>query len=271
MNLKQMTLENESLIDFRVKESVGIIENAVRKSGLVPLIVNFSGGKDSMLLLDLVQKVTDNFLCCYMVSGIEFREAIKFAEKSCRGFGRKLLFSYPSYYKGDFFERLNDLGYWPTIKKTWCNRDLKIRPQKKMLNKQLGKCRFFKLNGVRRYESRRRTKMHKNTPKSGFMLPDYNVSQDIMVFPILNWKSQTIKDYLESEGIAIKQSPLYKEYGVSGCFWCPFYQRSIYEKILRKNPNLYDKFIEWEEKLGQPSANGFVWLREVKRLVGGEG
>jgi 3'-phosphoadenosine 5'-phosphosulfate sulfotransferase (PAPS reductase)/FAD synthetase len=50
------------------------------KTGETPLIVNFSGGKDSMVLLDLVRQTTDKYVCFYMVSGIEFAEAIDFVK-----------------------------------------------------------------------------------------------------------------------------------------------------------------------------------------------
>jgi len=264
----QMTLENESLLDSRIKESNSIIEVAIKKSASVPLIVNFSGGKDSSVLLDLVQKVTDNFVCCYMISSIEFPEAIEFAKASCKRLGKKLLLSDPSYYKGDFFERLRWFRYFPTVRATWCSRDLKWRPQKRMLTKIYGKEKFFKLNGVRRFESSRRKKMHIATPRKGFMFEDYDVTNDIMVFPILNWTTKNVLGYLEQRKIEIMPNPLYDVYGVSGCYWCPFYQPSIYKRILTQDLNLLDRFIEWEEKLEMPSVSGFKWLRDIKEKVG---
>jgi phosphoadenosine phosphosulfate reductase len=266
-----LTLDSsqESVLDYRIRESLEIIEKARRKSGLIPLILNYSGGKDSSVLLDLVRKVTQNFLCFYTVSGIEFPEAITFAEESCRRANVKLLLSHPSDYKGGFFERLERFRYWPTIRKTWCSRDLKFRPQKRVLKNQLGTDKFFKLNGVRRFESTRRTKMHVQTPHKEFMLPDFNVSKDVMVFPILNWRDEDVLEYLRQESLTILPNPLYEKYGVSGCYWCPFYQKAIYIRILKQNPCLYDEFIKWEKLLGKPSASGFTYLRDLKTEVCG--
>jgi len=263
----QVTLQGESVLDYRIQESVQIIEKAVHQSALVPLIVNFSGGKDSSVLLDLTQKVTDRFICCFTISGIEFPEVIEYAEESCKRFRRKLIMSTPNLYKGGFFERLEYFGYFPTVRKRWCSRDLKFRPQKRLLTKLYGKGRFFKLNGVRRFESTRRKAMHIKTPRKGFMIPDYDVPHDIMVFPILNWTSENVREYLRQNRIHIPENPLYKRSGVSGCYWCPFYQPSIYEQIISQNPTMYDRFIEWEEKLDFPSVNGFQWLRDIKEKV----
>lgn len=263
----QVTLEKETVLELRIRESLSIIENAVKKSALVPLIINFSGGKDSLTMLDLVQKVTDNFICCYMTTGIDFPEAKQFAIDSCRRFKRKLLVSFPSEHKGDFFQRLAQFRKFPTIKATWCSRDLKFRPQKKMLTRLYGKLRFFKLNGVRRFESSRRRKMHISTPRQGFMLPDYDVSKDIMVFPILNWSNEDVKQYLELNKIRVPTNPLYEKYGVSGCYWCPFYQPSIYRRIMKQHLSLYDRFIEWETLLNAPSVSGYHWLSKIKQEI----
>lgn len=260
----QHTLEGESILDARIKESISVINKVAQKTGETPLIVNFSGGKDSMVLLDLVRQTTDKYVCFYMVSGIEFSEAIDFAKAQCERLAVKLLLSSPVDYKGDFFTRLGIIGYFPTVQNNtlWCNRDLKIRPQKRVLNRVFGNQLFFKLNGVRRYESSRRMKIHRKT--KDFMRQDYHVSKSVMVFPILNWTDENIRDYLKMRAIHVAVNPLYERYGVSGCYWCPFYQRQIYERIIPQNPNLYDKFIEWEVKLNKPSVSGLVWLKDLK-------
>lgn len=260
----QHTLEGESILDARIKESFSIIEKTVKKTGETPLIVNFSGGKDSMVLLDLVRQVTDKYVCFYMVSGIEFAEAIEFVKVQCDKLDVKLLLSTPADYKGDFFTRLGIIGYFPTVQNNtlWCNRDLKIRPQKRVLNRVFGNQLFFKLNGVRRYESSRRMKIHRGT--KDFMRPDYHVSKGVMVFPLLNWTDGNIREYLKMRAIHVAVNPLYEKYGVSGCYWCPFYQKEIYERIIPQNPNLYDEFIKWEVKLNKPSVSGLVWLKDLK-------
>jgi len=260
--VEQLKLANidEKFLAERLEESRQVIQEVVGKSEK-PLIIQFSGGKDSMAMVGLVREVTDNFICSYMKTGIEFPEAITFAKDTARKLNFDLLISTPEDHLGSFFERLPNFG-WPTIHSTWCNRDLKVRPQKKRLVKEYGKGNYYKIVGVRRYESTRRRKMHS---AGNFFANDYQVGGDTLVYPLLNWTSDDVKNYLKASGLPT--SGLYKDYGVSGCYWCPFYQASIYLRILKDYPNLYDQFIEWEEKLG-PSVNGHKYLRDLKKEAG---
>ena len=96
------------------------------------------------------------------------------------------------------------------------------------------------------------------------MRSDYHVSKSMMVFPILNWTDENIRDYLKMRAMRVAVNPLYERYGVSGCYWCPFYQKQIYERIIPLNPNLYDEFIDWEVRLNKPSVSGSIWLKDLK-------
>lgn len=268
MTQTQTTIDGENELDFKIREARTIIANTVQRCNSNPLIINFSGGKDSQTLLDLVSGVTDNFLCFYMISGIDFQESIDFAKASCEKLGYKMLTSCPSDYKGGFFERLPIIGYFPTVQNTtlWCNRDLKIRPQYRVLQRHFGKnVTFYKLNGVRRYESARRMKIHAST--KDFMRMDYHVAKSVMVFPILNWTDEDVRAYLKAKSITVPKNPLYEKYGVSGCWYCPFYQPSIYRRIMRLNPCLYDEIIEWETRLNKPAGSGFTYLRDLKKEI----
>ena len=242
-----------------IEEAQSVIKQSAEASDK-PLIVQFSGGKDSMTLVSLVREVTDNFVCSYMKSGIEFPEAVDFAKQTINKLGLDLIISTPEDHRGSFFERLPLFG-WPTVRSIWCNRDLKVRPQKKVLNRLFGKGKFYKMVGVRKSESARRRKMHS---KGNFFAEDYQVGTDILAYPILNWTTDDVINYLKEK--KLPTSSLYKKYGISGCYWCPFYQASIYRRILKDHPNLYDPFIDWEEKLG-PSVNGYIYLRDLKNEI----
>ena len=248
-------------LDSRVRRSLAVIKYADRKSPK-PLVVNFSGGKDSTVLLDLVQRVTDRFICMFCVTGIEFPEAIESAKRTAEEKGLDLYFSYPSDHKGGFFERLSEFKTFPTIKQTWCSRDLKFRPQKKLLKAVFGDCVLYKLNAVRREESSRRRLIYNGR---SYVAKDPNVSRDIMVFPILDWTTLERDRYIENRRLKVETARLYRSYGVSGCYWCPFYQPHIYRRILKDNINLYDQFIKWEQVLNSSSVIGHNWLRDLKK------
>ena len=105
--------------------------------------------------------------------------------------------------------------------------------------------------------------IYRRMAEQGYMRPDPDQPEAVMVFPILEWTNKDVKDYIQLRDIKQKQSPLYKRFGVSGCIYCPFYQPKIYKRIAREDPNLYDRFIEYERKLGKPAVIGQVWLRDL--------
>lgn len=251
---------SEFFLNQRLEESYNIIKQASSNTDK-PLIIQFSGGKDSMAMLGLVREITTNFVCSFMQTGIEFPESIEFAKNSAKHFGIELLISTPQDHLGDFFQRLEKFQTFPTVRETWCNRDLKIRPQKKMLNRILGKGKLIKLVGVRRSESTRRQRIYKY---GEFLRPDNQVGGDDNLYPILHWTDDDIMNYLKSQNLPT--SSLYSKYGVSGCYWCPFYQASIYRLILKDQPNLYDEFIKWENIIG-PSVSNYTYLKDLKAEV----
>ena len=148
----------------------------------------------------------------------------------------------------------------------WCCRDLKLRPQKAMLHETFGKGVFYKLEGIRLAESSRRSFIYKDY-RDSMMRPDGEHKGSYEVFPVLRWTDHDVLKYLEMAGLPT--SGLYKKFGVSGCSWCPFYGPDLYRYILAKMPDypLFQRVIEWEEKLSQPSVAGMIYLRDLKREV----
>jgi len=269
IDAKQMTLEGEDLLSARIKKASDIIRQAKDKSEL-PLIVNFSGGRDSQVLLDLVQQVTPDFLCFYMVSGIDWKESLRHVENICREYDAKLMVSHPQDYAtcwsvrvNGFFERLERFGYWPTFTKQWCSVFLKIRPARQVLRRIFGREPIFKPNGVRREESNRRMQIYRRLATHGYMVKDPDQPEATMVFPILDWSGEDVREYMRSRGMKHKENPLYNKFGVSGCYYCPFYEAAIYERIAKEDPGLYDRFIEYEVRLGRPAVAGNIWLRDI--------
>lgn len=241
----------------RVAEANNIIRSAINQSSH-PLVVNFSGGRDSMAMLSLAKKQTDYLVCCYNVTGIEFPEAIDFARWAAQLLSAPLAISYPQDHKGDFFQRLEMFRRFPTMVTPWCQRDLKTRSEAKMLRREYGKGTFYKLVGVRRWESSRR---HSIYARSGFIRPDGD-SSGFLVYPLVNWRDDDVANYLKAEGLPT--SGLYPKYGVSGCYYCPFYPPELYLRVMKHEPNLYDRFIEWENILHAPAVQGQNYLRDLK-------
>ncbi len=254
---------DERFLAERLEESRRVVREIAEKSEK-PLIIQFSGGRDSMAMLGLVQEVTDDFVCAYMATGLEFKGIIPFVKETCQKYGVRLLISNPSMHKGNIFKRVRQFKTFPGLIATWCCRDLKLRPQKKMLIKEFGKGTFYKLEGIRLHESTRRRSIYAEYTGTPYR-EDGEFRGSYEVFPIINWTDRDVLNYLKMKGLPT--SGLYKEFGVSGCSWCPFYQPDIYRRILGKMPNHYDRFIELENELDLPSVSGYYFLRDLKKEV----
>ncbi|KKM17398.1 hypothetical protein LCGC14_1676140 [marine sediment metagenome] len=249
----------------RLVESRRIVREIAAKSKL-PLFIQFSGGRDSMAMLGLVQEVTDNYICTYMATGLEFKGVIPFVKETCRKLGARLMISNPGMHKGNLFKRIETFQSFPGLIATWCCRDLKLRPQKKMLIQVFGKGTFYKLEGIRLSESVRRKYMYKEYTGNPIR-EDGEFRGSYEVFPIINWTDRDVLNYLEMKGLPTMRH--YQEFGLSGCAFCPFYQPDIYKQVLGKYPDypLYKRVIEWENRLDKPSVGGYYFLRDIKREI----
>lgn len=247
----------------RLKESREVVKEVAARSKQ-PLIIQFSAGCDSMAMLGLVREVNAYHVCAYMATGLEFQGFIQFVKDTCNKLGEKLVISNPSMHKGNLFKRIEKFHTFPLISTTWCCRDLKLRPQKKMLRETFGKGPFYKLEGVRRFESARRAVIYKSYSEVP-VREDGEHRGSYEVFPIINWTDEDVRQYLEESGLPT--TSLYRQFGISGCSWCPFYGPDIYRRVLVELPTHYDRIIDWEEKLGIPSVPGKIYLRDIKKEV----
>jgi len=243
----------------KVSEALRIIEKARRKTR-VPLIVNFSGGKDSVVTIDLVSRVTREFKAFFMESSIDFPETLDFVRRQAEILGVELLTSNPKRdYLGDFYDFVERYGYFPNFKAPWCSSRLKHRPSKRVLQRLFGEEMVYRLTGIRRFESTRRTRVYH---PAEFFQSDCENSRARLVHPLLLWTDEDVAEYIAEKRLEVHSG--YKVCGVSGCFWCIYYQRSIYERVLKMKPNLYEGIIRLEEKFGQPSCAGRLFLRDLK-------
>jgi hypothetical protein len=101
--------------------------------------------------------------------------------------------------------------------------------------------------------------MYKN---KGFAVPDGDLSGSYIVYPILEWSGDDVKEYLKLHNFESHKQ--YSAFGVSGCAYCPFYQPEIYQRILNVYPDIYDSIIELETDIGKPAASGNLFLKNIK-------
>ena len=198
-----------------------------------PITVSFSGGKDSLVILDLVSSVTKDFTVIYIDTGLEHPETRTYVDKLVSDRGLKLLTASA----GDAFDE-NFPSFGPPAKDfRWCCKVCKLAPASEIIDEHFPQGTLT-VEGNRRLESFSRGRIE---------LVDENpfVPGQTIVNPIRDWTALDV--WLHIIWRDLPYNPLYDEdIERVGCWMCPSSLESEYMDISRLSPDLSKA---WEHKL----------------------
>jgi phosphoadenosine phosphosulfate reductase len=208
------------------------IRDAMAKHQL-PLSVSFSGGKDSLVVLDLVKSVTDDFATVFVDTGLEHPSTREYVKRFSEERGLRLLVARAD----DAFDE-NMPAFGPPAKDfRWCCKVCKLAPAAKLIEERFPDGTLT-VEGNRRLESFSRANID---------LVEENpfVPGQIVVNPIREWTAFDVWLYIISA--KLPYNPLYDEdIERVGCWMCPSSLASESAEISRLNPELARA---WEAKL----------------------
>lgn len=264
-------------LDYKIEESIALIRHAEKLAlSLQPnygFWVAFSGGKDSQVLLKLVQLAGVKYQAIYNVTTNDPPENIYFIRENYK----EVIFNHPS---RNFYKLIEKKGL-PTIFHRFCCRYLK----------ESSGAGFLVLTGVRREESSKRAKYEElaiisrrkeHSDKSKVVTIDSLLESNhscikgkdkVTLRPILGWSSSDVWNFIKLFHLPI--NPCYSQFGRVGCMFCPFssvsqikYYESKYPKFKELIIKSMSKYVASHDSSRLASADEYYewWLSKKSTL-----
>lgn len=218
VDIASMVRKNADLIEKLSSETIKSVFNTFNKfKGKVDFFhVSYSGGKDSEVTLDIVQKALphNDFVVVFGDTGMEFPDtyrSVEIAKQKCKDTGIRFYIAKSHMTPMESWNRFGP----PSSTNRWCCSVHKTTPQLLLLRDVLKKASFTEMAfvGVRADESVRR---------SGYDYISYGTKHrgQYSCNPILRWNSAEVYLYIYSYGLHINDG--YRHGNTrAGCLVCP--------------------------------------------------
>jgi phosphoadenosine phosphosulfate reductase len=228
------------------KESVAIARVYEAKSKKVA--VSFSGGKDSLVVLDLAVRAGIK-KAVFCDTTIEFEQTLDYVRQM------------KDYYSIDievvrapitFFDMVERIQV-PSRRLRWCCEVFKFGPVAQYARKE--RLEAF-LTGLRCDESNKRSLY--TTEDNNPLVPFKQIN------PIIDWSSNDVWDYIKRYSLPF--NPLYEHFERVGCWCCPFRTQKDWRIIEQLFPEKVSDFEKILERYGQK-----VGIKDMEEFIKGRG
>lgn len=269
-----MMADKEKMAIERLKTAS---EMSFARYGL-PLNIQFSGGKDSEVLLHLAEISGIPFVVSHALTTADAPETVKFIKQE--------------------FHRLEDKGiecnislptYKGKITSMWQLIPMKLFPPTRLMRyccevlKESSTDNCFIATGVRWDESQKRQKrgifetitkdvtkrtiLNNDNDDKRLLFENCQMRGELVVNPIIDWTTEEVWDYTHTEKLPC--NPLYCVFKRVGCIGCPMASKGRYKEFERypKYKDLYirsfDRVLERRRMLGKSNNSGWQTGRDV--------
>lgn len=266
-------MDKEQLAIARLQDAARLSEHRYHE----PLLITYSGGKDSQVLVSLAEKAGINFEVINSHTTADAPETVYFIRdqfKQMEERGIKCSIAMPRY-------KDKPVSMWTLIPMKLMPPTRTVRYCCDVLKENTGRNRFI-ATGVRWAESPRRKNgrgimelNHKDKEKRIILSSDNdprrmdfetcNLRGRMTVNPIVDWSNDDVWSYVSSEKLPI--NPLYCEGWLRvGCIGCPLAKRSIRQREFARWPafeklyiSAFDRMLAARKAVGKADESWMEW------------
>lgn len=222
---------NRTHLERKAEKAIEFLKKVFDEYGKLPILVSYSGGKDSLVALDLTYRTGHKFSILFNDTGLEPSETYGNVEEVSKIYNAELIVASAgdSYWRG-----LGEFGP-PARDYRWCCKVIKLAPITRTLLSRFPKG-YISVVGERALESSQRAKLPR-VSRSRW------VARDIVVSPILDWTALEVWGYIFMRNLPYNKA---YEYGFDrlGCVICPANELAELKIVSERYPGIYSRFME---------------------------
>ena len=237
---------NKQFMEEFISRSHKFITN-VASSMTKPVTVSYSGGKDSLAVLQLVSECIEDFDILFADTGIEFPETVCNAQEVSQLYGKHLR----SISSGNaFWDSVDSFGP-PSVEMRWCCKVCKLGPITQLIEGSYEEgCLTF--IGQRKYESDTRAKSER-------VWKNPWVGNQVGAAPIQDWTAMHVWLYIFMH--RLPYNPLYgKGFDRIGCWLCPSCSVADLHRLRETHPVSAAKLENYLTDYAQKSGLSSDWV-----------
>ncbi len=226
-----------------------------------PIVVSYSGGKDSLVVLDLTARSGLPFCVLFNDTGLEPLETYENIEEVRRFYNVDIIIASA----GNAFWNSLPLFGPPARDYRWCCKVVKLASITREMLRRFPNG-FISIVGQRGRESLQRARQPKVAPSKW-------VTKDIVVAPIHDWTALEVWGYITMRGLPYNKA-YERGFDRLGCVICPANELAELKAVAEAYPDIYEKFMrflgEFQRRLELPDEYVRFGLWRWRRALPGD-